>query len=104
MSPLYNTKDLLTTNAYNYNGEIFMADLSPDDIDKIAKKVFAKIAESTLSAGSDQPTPEPSCPEGLTFGCPNGTAFGCDIGSFVCKGKGFKCHPKYVGIVGFERV
>ncbi len=80
-----------------------MVELSSEDIDKIAKKVYAKIAESMQSAGPGQPIPEPSCNPGQTFGCPNNDAFGCDFGTFVCKGTGFKCHPKYVGIIGFER-
>jgi hypothetical protein len=96
------TKGLLATNAYICKGDIFMVELSPEDIDKIANKVFTKIAESMMKKeGEPTPTPTPTCPEGMKFGCPNNDAFGCDIGVFVCTGKGFKCHPKYVG---FERV
>jgi hypothetical protein len=78
-----------------------MVDLSSEDIDKIVKKVYAKISEAMLSSGTAEPT---KCPEGYTHGCPSQTVFGCDIGSFLCKGKGFKCSPQYVGFEGIERI
>ncbi|VVB85959.1 Uncharacterised protein [uncultured archaeon] len=75
-----------------------MVDLSSEDIDKIAKKVSAKIAEAMQSVGTEEPQ---GCGEDRTYGCPNETAFGCKIGKFKCVGESFTCDPIYVG---FERI
>lgn len=73
-----------------------MVDLSSEDIDKITKMVYAKIAEAMACIGEVSTTRMVG--ETCTFGCPNGNKFGCPFAQFKCTGDYFTCAPQYAAV------
>lgn len=68
-----------------------MVDICSEDLDKITKKVYAKIAEAMAEKGEVSTLRAGEC----NFGCPSGNAFGCKLNIFTCTGDYFSCSPKY---------
>ena len=73
-----------------------MVDISPEDLDKITKMVYAKIAEAMAEKG--EVSARRMTDETCTFGCPSGNKFGCPFTQFKCTGDYFTCAPLYAAV------